>query len=286
MVAFEAMAEAVLDQPGRAIGALETKTAFPAKGYGCVAPAVEEQQDLLPPLQGLGHDLDERRRQPATALGRALPHVDGLKRREPRRLVAGAEFDVAVAALLGVHQALDRGRGGTQHHRAAAQMAAHHGHVAGLIGDAVLLLVGLVVLLIDDDEPEIGEGQEQGRAGADHKLRLVLRHRAPDPAALRRRQPRMPFGGPGAEALLAAGDELAGQRDLGHEHQRLLAAFETLGDGLEIDLRLARAGDAVEQGYGKAVAGVLQKLVRGLRLLLVERGARPGRIERQGMPLG
>ena len=58
----------------------------------------------------------------------------------------------------------------------------------------------------------------------------------------------MPFGGPRAEALLAAGDELTGQRDLGHQHQRLLALPKGLRDRLEIDLGLARAGDTVEQG--------------------------------------
>src|SRR3990172_9781574 len=106
---------------------------------------------------------------------------------------------MAVAALLGVDQALDGGRGRTQDHRGTAQSAAQHRHVARLIGDALLLLVTLVVLLIDDDEAEIGEGEEQRGAGADHELRLVLRYRAPDAAAHGRRYARMPFGGTGAE---------------------------------------------------------------------------------------
>jgi len=67
-----------------------------------------------------------------------------------------------------------------------AQMPPDNRHVAGLVGDAVLLLVGLVVLLIDDDEAEIGEGQKQCRASADHQLRLVLGDGAPDAAAHRR----------------------------------------------------------------------------------------------------
>ena len=37
-------------------------------------------------------------------------------------------------------------------------MAAHHGHVAGVIVHAVFLLVGGIVLLIDDDQAEIGVG--------------------------------------------------------------------------------------------------------------------------------
>ena len=52
-------------------------------------------------------------------------------------------------------------------------MRAHHRHVAGVIMRAFVLLVGLVVLLIDDDEPEIGVGQKQRRARADHDLRLA-----------------------------------------------------------------------------------------------------------------
>ena len=129
---------------------------------------------------------------------------------------------MAVAALLGIDQALDRGRGRAQHDGATAERAAHHRHVARLIKDALLLLVTLVVLLIDDDEAEIGEGQEQRRTCADHELRLVLCDGPPDSAALGRRNAGVPLRRPRAEALLAAGDELAGERDLRHQHERLL----------------------------------------------------------------
>ncbi len=37
-------------------------------------------------------------------------------------------------------------------------MRAHHRHVTGVIMRAVVLLVGLVVLFIDHDQPEIGIG--------------------------------------------------------------------------------------------------------------------------------
>ena len=74
----------------------------------------------------------------------------------------------------------------------------------------------------------------------------------------------MPFGGPRAEALLAAGDELAGERDLRHQHEHLLPARERRGDRLEIDFGLARAGDAVEQAHGEAVFGIGEQVARGL----------------------
>src|SRR5205823_13296488 len=50
-----------------------------------------------------------------------------------------------------------------------------------------------------------------------------------------------------AKALGEAVEELAGQRDLGNEDQRLFSPPNDLADSLEINLRLARSGDAVEQ---------------------------------------
>ena len=52
------------------------------------------------------------------------------------------------------------------------QSRAHHRHVARVINDAVLLLVGAFVLLVDDDEPKVGEGQKQRRARADDDFSL------------------------------------------------------------------------------------------------------------------
>ncbi len=57
----------------------------------------------------------------------------------------------------------------------------------------------------------------------------------------------MPFGRPGAEAGREAVEELRGQRNFGHQYQRLLPAPHAFGHRLEIDLRLARSGHAVEQ---------------------------------------
>ncbi len=193
---------------------------------------------------------------------------------------------MAVAALLGIDQALDRGRGRAQDHRRLPEMAAHHRHVARLIGHALLLLVALVVLLIDDDQAEIGEGKEQRRAGADHELRLVLGDGAPDAAAQRRRHAGVPFGGAGAETLLAAGDELAGERDLGHQHEHLTPPRQRGCDRLEIDFGLAGAGDAVEQRHGEAAARIGEERACGIFLLCRKLCALQRQIERQRMPVG
>ena len=117
---------------------------------------------------------------------------------------------------------------------------------------AVLLLVGRVVLFIDDDEAEIGIRQKQRRTRADHHLHFVRRHRAPSARAGAWAKLRMPLGRLGAEALGEAVEELRGERDFRHQDQRLPLVPDVFRDALEIDFGLAGAGDTVEQRDGVA----------------------------------
>ena len=126
-------------------------------------------------------------------------------------------------------------------------MGPHHRHVAGMIMRAVVLLVGLLMLFIDDNEAEIGVGQKQRRTRPHHHRRFARGDRGPVARTGTRGQFGMPFQRPHAEAVGETVEELSGQRDLRHQDQRLPAAADDLGNGFEIDLGLARAGDAVEQ---------------------------------------
>jgi hypothetical protein len=47
----------------------------------------------------------------------------------------------------------------------SSNLAAHHRDVAGVILDAVLLLEARLVRLVDDDQAELGIGQEQAPSG-------------------------------------------------------------------------------------------------------------------------
>ena len=118
-------------------------------------------------------------------------------------------------------------------------------------GDAVVLLVGGLVLLIDDEDGEIAERQEQSRARPGDDLHLALRDAGPDAGALARADAGMPFRRPRAEARRESVEELRRQRDLRHQDQRLPSLRRGFRDRLEIDLRLARAGDAFEQSDGE-----------------------------------
>ena len=72
MMADEDAAEAVLDQPGRAVRAGHAVAAGAAERQRRIAAAVEEEQRLLAARERLGDRRDERRRQPAAALRRVL----------------------------------------------------------------------------------------------------------------------------------------------------------------------------------------------------------------------
>ena len=104
------------------------------------------------------------------------------------------------------------------------------------------------MLLIDDDQTERWKGQPQRGPGADHDLCPALGDGAPGLAALARAELGMPDRGLHTEACAKAPQPLSAERDLGQHHHHLMACIERRGDGLEIDLGLAGAGYAVENG--------------------------------------
>ncbi len=215
--------EAVIDQPGVAVLARQAMAAGVAQRQRRKAAAVEEQQRLLAALQRDLHRLGKPRRDEAAARRAFAAQVDRLDRRQMLAAEPLRQMQMRVAAAPRVHLGLDRRRRRGEHDRDFLLARAHHRHVAGVIAHAVLLLVGRVVLLIDDDQAEIGVGQEQRRARADHDRHLARRHRRPGARALARRELRMPFRRPHAEALREAIEELRGERDLRHQDQHLLA---------------------------------------------------------------
>ena len=181
--------------------------------------------------------------------GPFAPQIDRLDMRQMRPAEALGQRQPPIAAAPRVDLGLDRGRRRGEHDRDLRRPRPHHRHVARVVVDAVLLLVGRVVLLIDHDQAEVGVGQEQRRARPGDKLRLAFGDGGPGAGAPARRNLRMPFGRPHAEAQREAVEELPGERDLGHQDQGLPAGADRLGDRLEIDFRFARAGDAVDQRH-------------------------------------
>src|SRR6202011_2897556 len=102
------------------------------------------------------------------------------------RLETGREPDMAIAALGGIDAALDGRRRRDEDDGRILDLAAHYGHVAGVVGDAVFLLIGCLVFSVDDERREIREGEKQRRARANHDLDVALSHCMPEPRALPR----------------------------------------------------------------------------------------------------
>src|SRR5216683_1408070 len=73
MVALQAAVEAVLDQPCRAVGALQAEAAAAAQRQRRVAAPVQEQHRLLAGGERLGERRDDGRRQEALPLRPAAP---------------------------------------------------------------------------------------------------------------------------------------------------------------------------------------------------------------------
>ena len=150
-----------------------------------------------------------------------------------------------------------------------------------MIGDAVILLVGRFMLLIDDDQGEIVEGKKECRARPGDDFYLALRDPGPDAGAFARADARMPFGGTRAKACRETVEELRRQRNLRHQDQALSPLAQSLRDGLEINLGLAGAGDAFEERDGEAVRfDVIDKCRGGLGLRRLKSWWREIRIAR------
>ena len=139
-----------------------------------------------------------------------------------------------------------RGRA-DQQPRAGAARRARRPTVARVVAGVALVLVGGVVLLVDDDQPEVRDRGEDGGARADGDPRLARAQPPPLVVALALPQRGVQQRDGVAEARLEAADGLRRERDLGHEHDHALAALERRGGGAQVDLGLARAGDAVQQ---------------------------------------
>jgi hypothetical protein len=80
MVADEAPPEAMIDQPGIAIGTGEPETTAAAKRQRRIAAAIEEEKGLLAALKRIAHGLSQTRGDEAAArraFGAQIDHLDG-----------------------------------------------------------------------------------------------------------------------------------------------------------------------------------------------------------------
>ena len=173
------------------------------------------------------------------ALAAHVEHLDG-RQRAPVDAPRQARTGIAVHALRA------RGRAAGDQQRAAA-CGALGGDLAGVVARVPLVLVGGVVLLVDHDQAEVGDGREHRRARPDADPRLALAQPPPLLVALGRGHPRVQHGDGVAEARGEAREDLRRERDLRDQHDRAPPLRERRLGGPQVDLGLAGSGHPVQQ---------------------------------------
>ena len=139
----------------------------------------------------------------------------------------------------------------------------------------VLLLEGRLVLLVDDEQPELTEGQEDAAAHAHHDVAgLVGEHASVELHALTVGVARVIDAQPVAEHASQPFGELGGQHYLGQHEEHLLALLDGLLHEVDVYLRLAAARHAVEQ-TDAVLLPLLLDAVHSLLLHVGERKASP-----------
>ena len=136
---------------------------------------------------------------------------------------------------------LDGRCGAAQQHFGSVHAGQHHGGVAPVVaGSGVLLLIAGVVLLVHDDQPQLGIGQKHRGAHAQHHTRLVgVEQLFPHVHALVVAEFAVIDEQAVAKDGLEAPRELRGERDFGHEIEHLPPQLERMGYHVHIDRSFA-----------------------------------------------
>ena len=288
---------AVMAPHEQAVGVVGHRHAAMGTGHGVPAvvaldeggepPPVQEEDDLLPPVEAVpdpfGQGAGENRQAAQPAL---FPHVDDPHARQgapvhPRGQAAACELAVP---RIGV--GLQGRRRAAQDRHGVHQAGPDHRHVPRMVERRVVeLLVGRFVFLVDDDQAEVGQRGEHGGAGAHDDAVVPGAGPPPGVVPLSRGQAAVQDGHEIPEMGAELPHGLRGQGELRDEHDGRPARRQGLFYGFDVHVRLPAAGDAVEQqGLERAFAdGAVD---RAQRLGLLLRGIDRVRFGQFGVPVG
>ena len=142
--------------------------------------------------------------------------VDDLdtRQRSPRD-PAGQHESFELAALGGVTR-LERGRRAAEDERAAGAFGAQPRQAARVVAEALVVLVGGVVLLVDHDDAKVVERGEQCAARANCDRDLAARESPPLLEPFAGLEAAVQDGDAVAKARAQPRHDLMGERDLGH----------------------------------------------------------------------
>ena len=251
VVADESPPALVVGQRHVAVRAPRRPSALRTLDIGRKATPVLEQHHLSAPPERLVDLVQQQFVEVAVPLAtaRRTQRIRHVNHRRPRRAVALGQLRTPVLPRRGIRPRLHRRRGAPQQRMPARQPRHHHGAVPCVVARRrVRLLVARIVLLVDHDQLQVFQRQEERRPRPDHEL-----------APLRTAQTEVRFRAPAVRELRVVGrntapedplhafDQLRRQGDLRNQQQHVPAPRQHLGDQVDVDLRLPRARDTLQQ---------------------------------------
>ena len=218
---------------------------------------VQEQDRLAATSQRLGQGPSEgpRENEPPASARELLVHVDDLDRGKwPPRDSIGQDQSLDLSPV-GPEARLDVGRGGPEQEWAARLTRAQERDIARVVAEAVVALVGRIMLLVEHDQTGVRNRCEDRRASSDDDGASPLPDLAPLIEALPAGESAVQDGDPLVEPRSKAIHDLVRERDLGDEHDRSPTPLQRSRRRTQVDLGLAAPGDPVEE-EGRVSPGV------------------------------
>ena len=141
----------------------------------------------------------------------------------------------------------ERGRGSAENDRDIVYLGAHDGRIATVEPRRrIILLVGSIVLLIDNYQPRIGKRREHRRARPDHDLEPTVPDTLPAIKPLALRHGRVNYRHQITEKSAKVRQSRPGESNLRGEHQSRLALRNNITAQMAVYHRLARPGHAMQ----------------------------------------
>ena len=166
---------------------------------------------------------------------------------------------------------LDGGGGRPQHHKSLFLDSPPQRHLSGTVPGVHFRFIGVLLFLVQNDEPQGFAGGKHRRTGANHHSGLSPADPVPlviplafTEAAVKHRHQVLKPGGKQSQ-------KLGGQSDLRNQKHGASAPVQTFLNEPDINRCFSRAGDAVQQGSaGGLPPHLLQKAFKALLLLFIK----------------
>ncbi len=172
IVAVQPAGIAVIGQGDRAMGTGEPMPAIGAVEKSVKSPPVKKQEGLVSLGQTVGHGMDQGRGKNGDGPRFVffVAHGDDFHLRQGPVFNPVGKGKTGIFPRADVVIGLQPRRGGAQNNRGAGHLPPDDGGVPSVVPGPLVLLVRSVVLLIDDDEPQVPQRSENGRACPDGDL--------------------------------------------------------------------------------------------------------------------